>query len=77
MAQVIRDARANTQQVTKQSFVSLRRIIQRLNMFAGNHQHVCRRLRIDIANHEATIVLMDKLGRNLSVNDLAKQTNLI
>jgi hypothetical protein len=77
MAQVIRDARANAQQVTKHTFISLACIVQRLNMFARNHQHVGRRLRIDIANHHATIVLMDKLARNLSVYYLAKQTNFI
>jgi hypothetical protein len=41
-------------------------------MLAGNHQHVHRRLRIDIANHHALIVLVYEITRNLSRDDLAK-----
>jgi hypothetical protein len=74
VAQIIYHSRAYTQQVTKHTFISLSRIIQRLNVFARNDQHMRRRLRINIANHHTTIILMNKLARNISCDDLAKQT---
>jgi hypothetical protein len=45
-------------------------------MIARNHEHVHRRLRIDIANHDAMIILMYELTRDLPIDDLTKQTIL-
>jgi hypothetical protein len=45
-------------------------------MIARNHEHVHRRLRIDIANHDATVILVYEVARNLSLDDLAKQAIL-
>jgi|ERR1700686_2366973 len=57
-------ARRNPQQVTKQSFVFLRRIIEGFHVFAGNDEQVRWRLRINVANDDATIVLINHVGRS-------------
>ena len=38
--------------------------------FFGNHQHVRRRLRRDVAKRQAAVVLVDDLGRDFLVDDL-------
>jgi hypothetical protein len=77
VALVIRNSRPNTKQVAQHGFVCLRSIIERFKMFARDHQHMHRRLRIDIANHHATLILMHKIPRCRSRNDPAKQTTLV
>jgi len=57
----------------QQGFVSLRRLVKRLHVFERNHEHVCRRLRIDVLDDDAAIILMNKLGGNLAGYDFAKQ----
>ena len=50
------------------------------DFFPGYHQNVYRRLRVDIAESQATIVLKDDIGGNLSVDDFLEYrhlTNLI
>jgi hypothetical protein len=74
---VIRNPRPNTKQVAQQRFILLRSVVERFKMFARDHQHVHRRLRIDIPNHHTPLILMHKLRRCLSRNDPAKQTTLV
>lgn len=45
---------------------------QRLDRELGNNQHVSRRLRIDIAEGQTAVVLVDDVGRDLFVDDLLK-----
>ena len=45
-------ARGHPQQVTQQGLVFLGGIVERLDVFARNHQQVGRRLSIDIANDD-------------------------
>jgi hypothetical protein len=39
----------------------------------GDYQHVCRRLRIDIAKSNRTVTFGDQIGWYFSSNDLAKE----
>src|SRR2546426_9204059 len=50
------------------------RVVQAADMPLGNHQHVDRRLRVDVLEREHLVVLQDDLGRNLPGADLAKET---
>ena len=70
---LVSHARRNAQQVTKQGLVFLRRIIEGFHMFAGNDEHVRRRLRIDVANDDATIVLINYVGRSGARQNLTKE----
>src|SRR5438093_2801436 len=50
------------------------RVVQAADMPLGNHQHMDRRLRVDVLEREHLVVLQDDLGRNLPGADLAKET---
>jgi hypothetical protein len=58
---VICDTRSDAQQVAQQCFVLLCSVVERLEMFSGNYEYVSWRLRIDVANHDRAIVLMQKV----------------
>ena len=51
-------------------------VIEGCKMFLGNNQDVDRGLRIDVIEGDNTIVFEYQLGRNLIVNDLAKNAIL-
>jgi len=59
IALVVSDARADAKQVAQQRLISLRSIIQRLEMLAGDYQYMQWRLRIDVAQHDTTIVALN------------------
>ena len=61
---VVSHTRRYAQQVTKQGFVFRRRIVEGFHVFAGNDEQVRRRLRIIVANDDATIVLINHVGRS-------------
>jgi len=63
--------------MAQQGFVFLRRLVQRLHVFERNHEHMSRRLRIDVLDHDAAIVLMDKLARNVTSDDFAEEAVVI
>src|SRR5882762_8305780 len=58
--------RSATEQMPQQGFVPLRCVVERLNVFQRDHQHMSGRLRVDVANDDAAIVLMDKLCGNVA-----------
>ena len=43
------------------------------NVFLGDHEHVRRRLRIDVLERKGVLVFVDFLGRNFTGNDAAEQ----
>src|SRR5712692_7102600 len=59
--------------MTKQRLVLLRSIIERFQVLAGNNQQVRRRLRIGVANNNASIVLIHHVGRGRARQDFAKE----
>jgi len=63
-AMLVRHPRRDSQQAAKQRFVLLRRIIEGFHMFAGNDQQVRGRLWINVANNDATIVLINHVRRS-------------
>src|SRR5207245_1224552 len=48
-------------------------VVERGDVLLGHDQHVRRRLRIDVAEREAQVVLIDALRWDLTVADLAEQ----
>jgi hypothetical protein len=70
---LIRHPGADPKQVTQQRFISLRRIIERLEMLAWDDQKVHGCLRVDVANDYASLVVVDQVARNLAIDDFAKQ----
>src|SRR5215468_6238694 len=60
--------------MSEQQLIALRNIIQRFHVLAWNNEQVRRGLRIYIANHDATIILIHDVGRRISTQDFTKQT---
>ena len=60
------------QQVTEQLAIRRVGVIQRGDVFAWRHQHMDRRLGMEVGEGVAQFVLIDRLRGNASVNDLAK-----
>jgi len=69
---VVSYARRNPEQVAKQRLVLLRRVIERFHVISGNHQHMRGRLRIDVTNNDATIVLKNYVCGGGSRDDFAE-----
>jgi hypothetical protein len=65
--------RGRQQHVAEQRGMFLAGVRQGGDMFAGHHQKVHRRLRIDIAEGAAQLVLVDGLGGDGALGDLAEQ----
>jgi hypothetical protein len=61
------------QQVSEQPRMLFAGVRQRGNMFAGHQEKVHRRLRVDVAEGDAALVLEDEPGRNGALDDLAEQ----
>jgi hypothetical protein len=74
---VIRKARGNAQEMAEHGFVSLRRFVERLDVFEWNHQHVRRRLRIDVLDRNRVFILMHKLSWDFAGDDFAEETVFI
>ena len=60
------------QQVAEQLAIRLIRFVHRGNVFARCHQHMDRRLGVEVGEGVARLVLVDRRGGNASVNDLTK-----
>ncbi len=56
--------RRREQQVSEQPRMLFAGVRQRGNMFPGHHKKVHRRLRVDVAERDAAVVLVDGLGRD-------------
>jgi len=68
-----RNLRRGPHQVTEQRTMLIHSLRQRTNMFARDHEHVNRRLGIDIGECIHQIVLIDGRGWNLAGRDLAEE----
>jgi hypothetical protein len=77
VTRIIGQARGDAQEMAKQSFVPLRRFVERFHMFERNHEYVRGRLRVDVPNSDAAIILMNKLSGNVTGYDFAKETGVI
>jgi hypothetical protein len=77
VALLICNSRTHPQQMPQQLFVLLRGVVERFNVFSRNNQHVHRRLRVDIAYHDATLILMHQIPRYVPRYDLTKQTTIV
>jgi hypothetical protein len=77
VALVICDSCRHTKQVAQQRLILLRSIVKRFEMFSRDDQHVRRRLRIDVADYDATLILMYEIRRYRSGDYLTKQTGLL
>jgi hypothetical protein len=73
VALLIRHPGADPEQVTKQRFVSLRRIIERFEMLAWNYQKVHGGLRVDIANDHTSFVVVYQVTWYIAIDDFTKQ----
>ena len=62
--------------MTKQSLVLLRSVIEGFKVFARNDQHVRRGLRINIANDDAAVVLINYIARGVAVDYFAEKAIL-
>src|SRR3984893_7866410 len=65
-----------TQQMSEEFLVLLRCLIERFNMFAWDHEHMCRRLGVDIPNHHAALILLNKIAGDFACDNLTKQAAL-
>src|SRR5688572_11168971 len=64
----------NVDQVSDQRLVRLLHVLDPIDRLLGNDQDVRRSLRIDVAEREAAIILVDDLGRDLAIDDLAEKS---
>ena len=71
-----RDGGCRHQQMTEQRVVGRRRVGQHRHRLLGTHQHMHRRLRIDVAKGDALLILKNDVGRNLARNDFLEQGHL-
>ncbi len=65
----------DTQQVSKQNLIFLRGIVEGFEMFPRDHQKMRGRLRMNITNHHATLILKYKIAGNLARDDADKTNN--
>ncbi len=72
-ALVAGDLGGGPEQVAKQRAVAGIGVVQRGDVFARRHQHMDGRLRMKVGEGVAQLVLVDRSGRNASVDDLAKE----
>ena len=73
-AQLFGDLGDHGEDVGHHRRVVLADLRHRGDMHLGNHQKVGGRLGIDVIEGEADLILIDLVGRDLSLRDLAKQT---
>jgi len=65
-----------TQQMAQECLVLLRCLIERLNMFAWDHQHMRRCLGVDIPNYDAALILLDKIAGDFACDNFTKEAAL-
>ncbi len=70
--ELLRHTVRGKQQVTEQRLIPGIGIGQSRNLLLRNHQHVRRRLGIDVAERETQIVLIHDIGRDLAPDYLAE-----
>jgi len=63
--------------VTEQRLIRWRGKVHARDEFFRNHEHINRRLRINIVNRDTQLVLMGQLRWNLSLNNFLKQVSWI
>ena len=61
------------EEVAQQRLIALISIRERIDVLARHHEHVDRRLRVNVREGIAELVLVDGGGRNGSFNDLAEE----
>jgi hypothetical protein len=69
-----RNLRCRCEQMSQQGSVLPLRMGLRGNVLPGDNQKMHRRLRVDIREAQALLILIQALRRNLTRNNLAKQT---
>ena len=72
-----RDFSRGPQQVPQQRFVFFLRFCHRRDVLARNHQHMYRRLRIDVMERDAMFVLVGGLRRHSAFDNSAKKASHI
>ena len=60
---VIGYARGHSQQMTQQRLVFLSGVVEGIHMLARNDQHVRRRLGVNVAHDDTTIILINHVRR--------------
>jgi hypothetical protein len=73
---LVGDARGDAQEMAEQSFIPLRSFVQRFDVIVRDDEHMHGRLRIDVAQGDASLVLVNNVGSNLARNNLAKKAIL-
>jgi hypothetical protein len=73
MTFIVGDSSTDPEKMPQQSFVLLRSIIERFEVFTRNHEHMRGRLGIDIANYHTTLILVDEITRDFTCNNSTKQ----
>ena len=71
-ALLLGDARRRVQQVAEDIAILRAGVRQPGDGLLGDHQDMHRRLRVDVPEGQAAIILIDDVGRDLAVNDLAE-----
>ena len=66
------DFRTSQQKMTERFLMPTFRRIKRRKMLARNNQKMCRRLRADVANGDANIVLINLFRRNFARDNFAE-----
>src|SRR5262245_59455947 len=72
-AELLRHFAGRKQQVPEQSLVLAACARQPVDLFLWDEQDMRRRLRIDVAEGQAQVVLIDDVGRDLAPDDLAEK----
>jgi len=71
---LIRQAGGDTQQMAERSLIPLTGFVKRFYVFARNDQNMGGRLRVDVAESQRAIILVDDVRGNLPGNDSTKET---
>jgi hypothetical protein len=69
---IVRDPRSDAKKMAEQSFVPLRRVVERFDVLARDDKHVNRRLRINIFEGDAALVAVNHYGRDLAFGDFTE-----
>jgi hypothetical protein len=63
----------NEEKMAQQRRVFRLGLLERGQVFAGNHQQVDRRLRVNVCDRHGSVVFVNDLGGSLVVNDSAEK----
>jgi len=75
-SEIARDFSCREQQVAQNGFIICVRLADAGNELFRDHKNVHRRLRCNIPEGEATIVLMDDVGGNLAGDDFFEESHV-